>query len=121
MKRVVALILALITIVCAFAQQGSGPNKAELAKLQKTYATAKAAYTRSPKRAGLKKKYVDATVAYGTGTMTTPALPTKSKYKDALRIYREALKLDPTNKEAKSNSDMMIRIYKQLGRPVPKG
>ena len=92
----------------------------KLAKLEKQYKAAKAAYTKNPKKASLKKQYVDSTVVFGHESMTSPALPPRVKYRQALRLYREALKLDPTNPIAKPEFDLMVNIYKQMGRPVPQ-
>ncbi len=51
--------------------------------------------------------------------MTSPLLGAKVKYPRALRLYREALKLDPNNKEAKANKKMIEDIYRSMGRPIP--
>lgn len=45
----------------------------------------------------------------------------KVKYRRALQYYREVLKLDPGNDKAKQNADVIVAIYKQMGRPVPGG
>lgn len=103
--------------------QGSTTEKAERAKLtrlERQYTAAKSAYTKQPRNAELKKRYVAATVALGTATMNSPILAPKEKYPKALRLYREALKIDPKNKEARENHDVIVHIYKSMGRPVPK-
>lgn len=128
MRKVLCLIAMATCAVMAMAQYGSGSassagdlakSKAELARCQKAYASTKAAYTKKPKSAPLKKAYVEATVRYGTASMMLPVLDRKIKYRQALNLYREALKLDPTNKEAINNRDMIVSIYKSMGRPVP--
>lgn len=40
-------------------------------------------------------------------------------YKYALRDFRRAVKLDPTNAEAISKRDQIVQIYQSMGRPVP--
>ncbi|HZT59071.1 MAG TPA: tetratricopeptide repeat protein [Pyrinomonadaceae bacterium] len=40
-------------------------------------------------------------------------------YKYALADFREVLKYDPENADAKQKSDMIVSIYQQMGRPVP--
>lgn len=95
-------------------------EKAMMAQYTAQYVKAKAGFTKSPKNAKLKKAYVIATVRLGTATMTTPSLPPREKYRGALRYYREALKVDPKNVEAKTNKDMIEAIYKKMGRPIPK-
>jgi tetratricopeptide (TPR) repeat protein len=96
-------------------------EKATLAKLTKEQTSAKAAFAKKPKDAKVKKAYVDSTVKLATASMVSPALSPREKYPTALKYYREALKVDPNNKEAKNNSEMIISIYKSMGRPVPKG
>ena len=114
-------IALLGLLVAPAAAQDLKADKAQLAKVEKQYVAAKAAFTKKPKDAKLKKAYVDATVKFGTATMTSNALPPRSKYPGALKLYREALKVDPKNDEAKNNAAMIEAIYKQMGRPVPKG
>ncbi len=94
-------------------------EKAKLVKLEKSYRDSKAKYVKTPKDEKVKKAYVDATVQFGTATMTAESLDRKVKYVGALRLYREALKIDPKNKEAKANKEMIESIYKSMGRPIP--
>ncbi len=108
----------------AFAQHK--PNKqmeqvspAKLKKLQAEYKTAKAAYGKKPKDAKVKKSYVDSTFALGMGTMYGENLSPHERYAGALGYFREVLKVEPKHKLAKENYDMIVAIYKQLGRPVP--
>lgn len=95
--------------------------RAELTKAEANYKKAKAAHTQKPKDTKLRKAYIDATVNFGTVTMNSPLLAPKEKYPRALRLYNEALKLDPKNKEATNNKQLIEQIYKQMGKPVPKG
>ncbi|MBS1721616.1 MAG: hypothetical protein JSS66_01275 [Armatimonadetes bacterium] len=121
-----AVLLGLLCLTLSFAaapasaQSNMDKEKAKMAKLESSYKTTKAAFTKKPKDASLKKKYVSATVAFATGCMNTPLLPPKEKYKKSLLLYREALKVDPNNKEAKENSKMIEDIYRSMGRPIPK-
>lgn len=96
------------------------PAKPDLKTLEASYSSAKAVYAKKPKDAAAKKKYVAATVAFGTATMMSDKLAPRVKYVGALRLYREALKIDPKNKEALENKNMIERIYKDMGRPIPK-
>ncbi len=121
MSKVGVLSLLLAVSALGIAQDTTAQaEKAKLARLEKAYVSAKAAFTKQPKDAALKKKFVVATVALGTATMNSPILAPKDKYPKALRLYREALKHDPKNKEARENHDVIVHIYKQMGRPVPK-
>ncbi len=40
-------------------------------------------------------------------------------YRFALGDFRHVLRYDPTNTEAQAKIDELVRIYKQLGKPVP--
>jgi len=98
---------------------GDPPPKADLAALEKDMEAAKGAFDKASGDAAAKKAYVDATVKLATETMLDPDLLPKDKYPKALKLYREALKVDPANEEAKVNSQQIIDIYKSMGRPVP--
>lgn len=124
MKKLLAVLIVILSLgtVSAFAQMSlAAPNPTDaklLAKTEKDYATSKANFLRhaSPKS---KQAYIIATVRFGTTSMVAATLPPRVKYRQALRLYREALKLDPGNHEAKTNSDLIVSIYKSMNRPVP--
>ena len=78
----------------------------------------KKAYAKTP-NAKTKKTYVDATVKFATASMNSEALDRKVKYKQALKLYREALKVDPKNAEAKENAKMIEDVYRSMGKPIP--
>ncbi len=46
-------------------------------------------------------------------------LPSKEKYRPALKRYRRVLELDPSNKEAKENKEQIEEIYESMGMPIP--
>jgi hypothetical protein len=96
------------------------PDAAGLAKLEANQKRAKVAYLKSPKNPALKHLYAVASVRYGTACMVTDALDRKVKYAKALRLYREALKVEPANEEAKHNKDMIESVYRSMHRPIPK-
>jgi tetratricopeptide (TPR) repeat protein len=100
--------------------QEASSQPADLALLQEEYEAAKAAYDLQPDDAGLRDQYVAATVIYGHESMMSPDLEARVKYRQALRLYREALELDPDNEVAKAESAMIVEIYEQMGRPVPE-
>ena len=117
------LLLVLLCMPSAFAQKATGQQMKEINQvmlLQRVYDKNKAAYkkTKTPKA---KKAYVEATNALAYATMTAGGLAPKVKYPRALNLYREALKVDPANKVAKQNADMIVSIYKSMGRKVPGG
>lgn len=122
-SRPIALVVALALSSFVLAGQAGKqltPEEAKLERLKKGYVAAKAKYTKQPKNANLKRNYVEATVAYGNAMMTSPALSAKVKYPGALRLYREALKLDPKHKVALANKKTIEDIYKGMGREIPK-
>lgn len=87
-------------------------------ELAQKYNDAKAAYTKDPAEEH-KSKYVAATVAYGTAVMMGED-PPRVKYPKALELYEEALALDPDNAEAKTNRQLILDIYKSMGKEPPK-
>lgn len=122
MKWFVALVL-MFAMVSGFAQGGKQlsptEEKANIAKLLKRNAAAKASYVKKPKDAALKKAYVDSNVALGLQYTYATTVDRKEKYKIALKYFRTALKLDPKNKDARKTHDQIVNIYKSMGRPVP--
>jgi hypothetical protein len=93
---------------------------AKLTTLKKAQDQAKATFDKNPKDAKAKSAYIAATVKLGTATMNADELPPREKYRGALTLYREALKLDPQNKEALANKKLIEDIYKSMGRPIPQ-
>jgi hypothetical protein len=62
---------------------------------------------------------VEGYMKYATFLMYESPLAPKQKYSTALKMYRSAVKLDPTNDVAKKNIAVIEGIYRQLGRPIP--
>lgn len=112
--------LSLLLAASLLAATVGAQTAAEVSAYGKAYASAKKALSAKPKDKKLQKAFVVATDRYATATMNAPSLPPRMKYPAALRLYREALKVEPTNREAKNNSDMIVSIYKSMGRPIPK-
>jgi hypothetical protein len=73
----------------------------------------------SPNDELLKKAQVDGHLKYGNFLMYESALPPKEKYPSALRQYRIAAAIEPTNAEAKQNINLIEGIYNQMGRTIP--
>lgn len=88
--------------------------------LKKNYDTAKGVYEKKKDNKTAKEAFLTAAVTYGHESMMSPALEPKVKYRQALKIYREVLKIDPTNEVAKKESDLIVSIYESMGRPVPQ-
>ena len=122
--KVFSIAILVLSCVAANAQYGGSKpvTKAELVALEKVYTTTKKAYLVKGKKSAPKVKTAstDATYAYGYGSMTSPDLDRKIKYKQALSLFKECLSIDPTHKQAKSQYDLIVSIYKQMGKPVPK-
>ena len=130
MKKALTFALLVMSLFVASSCFGQGPmmqgkptpaDKARLAKLEKAYNAATNALAKAPKSAKAKKDFADIGAAYGHESMMTPVLEPKVKYKQALKIYREVLKVDPNQPTAKKESELIISIYKSMGRPVPGG
>lgn len=134
-KSLLAVLLALLLGSCAFAQTKTpnrpypklSPQDTRLAAVTKEQARAKAAYMNSlkgtpAKRRSAKAYYVKATMALANLYMEGDnGVPPRLKYPKALAYYREVLKVDPKNSDAKRSADTIIQIYKSMGRPVPGG
>ena len=117
------LVLCALSIISALAQgpfqqaKPTAADQARLTKLEKAYKAAKAVLAKAPKNAKAKKDFASIGVAYGHESMISPALAPRVKYPQALR---EVLKVDPNEPTAKKESELIISIYKQMGRPIPK-
>ncbi len=91
-----------------------------LAKDKQEYELAKLGYAKDPASKTAKDTYVFTTVRYGLAKMDPGnSEDSKVKYPDALRLFREALKVDPANADAQKNEDLIESIYKQMKRPIP--
>jgi len=73
----------------------------------------------SPNDPALKQSLISGHMKFANYYMYNDSLPPKIKYPNALKHYRAVLKLDATNVSAKENADMIIGIYKSMGREVP--
>lgn len=111
-------LIAAFVLAAALGVAQTASEK-QLKQLEKTYLSAKAAFAKKPKDKKAKDQFVTAGVKYGHESMVSPDLPPRLKYRQALRIYREVLKVDPKNEVAKKESDIIVSIYKQMGRPIP--
>lgn len=119
--RTAALALGL-TLFSVASAQTAAPNpkdEARLKKLEQGYLTAKAVLAKKPKDKAVQKKFVTAGALYGHESMISPVLPARIKYRQALRVYREVLKYEPQHPVARPEYDLIVKIYKQMGRPVP--
>jgi len=123
------LLLGLLFVGPAFGQ-GKVPTKAEpmgkgspdpktLKNLQADWESAQASFAKHPKDPKVRDRYVVAGVKFGHESMVSPLLGARVKYRQALHVYLQVLKVDPKNPIAKPEADEMIRIYKSMGRPVP--
>ncbi|HLK16141.1 MAG TPA: hypothetical protein VKT78_15155 [Fimbriimonadaceae bacterium] len=94
-------------------------TKSDLDKLRKSLEAAKGAYNSAPSEPA-KKKLIGITDELAYETMYCEQLTPHEKYAGALKLYREALALDPKDKEAIRWSTQIIDVYKSMGKPVPE-
>jgi tetratricopeptide (TPR) repeat protein len=128
MRFVPILLLALALAGCsdttanpAAAEPKPEPmaeQKVPAPTLQASYEKAKGAFEGEKSEAN-EKAYVEATVSYATAVMAGDGKP-REKYPEALRLYDEALALDPENDEAKTNKQLILDIYRSMGKEPPK-
>lgn len=126
--KVCAIVFLALTTCLSFAQKWPSAPKAPVAKdmklvhLTKEQLLFKANYLRNKRSDKVKAQYIKATMALADYYMDrNTSLAPRVKYPNALKFYREVLKVDPKNKEAKVSSDTIVQIYKSMGRPVPGG
>ncbi len=93
-----------------------GDTDADITAAKSKYLIAKTSFQ---KGTGNKQELVNATVQYGIVVMNGPGAP-KQKYPEALKLYSEALKLDPKNEDAIKNKQLILDIYKSMGKNPPK-
>ncbi len=98
------------------------PPKGTLPVAQATlkFKAAEKAHLAAPRNAARKKAFAAAVAQLGRATMYAPDLRPMEKYPQALRLYRQALSLDPKNSVALADKKMIEGVYKSMGRPVPK-
>jgi hypothetical protein len=124
--RAMTVSIAVLLASAAMAQtappkdEKPAPLPASLVPLEKKYKATKAVFVKKPKDKAAREAFIKATTIFGHETMVHPELPARTKYRDALRLYREVLKLEPNHPVAKKEHDLIVSIYEQMGRPVPK-
>lgn len=110
---------AFLAAIALFVTASFAQTAAEVKSYEKSYLAAKKALAAKPKDKKRQKAFIVAGDRFATASMNAASLPPRVKYRQALRVYREVLKVDPKNREAKNNSEMIVSIYKSMGRPVP--
>ncbi len=107
------LVPALLFASATAFPQGHTASKEELAAYSKAYVKAKTVYQKHHSQQS-KAQYVACTDRLAFATMTSEALPPRTRYPDALGLYQEALRLDPKNHEALNNAAMIDSVYKGM-------
>ncbi|RYG49364.1 hypothetical protein EON79_01560 [bacterium] len=118
--RAPALLLGALLVASVSAQAPQSEDAKRLAKLEKNYVATKAALAKKPKDKKTREAFVTAGTLFGHESMISPELSAKIKYRQALKVYREVLKIDPKQPVARKEYDLIVSIYKQMGRPVPQ-
>ena len=94
-------------------------DQKKIKSLKQNYLKTKRDFLKERKSNKKKNTYSRATLLYAEGIMRSISLKPKQKYPKALKLYREVLKIDPKNKIARVNRDLIIGIYKEMGRKIP--
>lgn len=100
------------------APNAGGPAKdvaekpAELIALEK-------AFEKTPNDEAAKKKLALATFEFAKKITYDNALPVM-KYRQALKLFRRSLELDPSNQQAVAEKEQIEGIYRSMGRPIPE-
>lgn len=115
-RRRLALV-ALAAAVPAFAQEPA----VDLGEAKAAYQAAMAARASKSKcEACVWWHKVEATLTLANAYMYSPDLLPKDKYPEALKRYREAVKLYPGLDEARQGAETIVSIYRGMGREVPE-
>jgi len=114
------MLLAMAPTICMAQSPSAKEDRAQLAQCAAAYKVAKALLAKSPKSKASQTRFIVATDRLATATMFSNVLTPHMKYPQALHLYREVLKVDPNNNEARTNSRMIISVYQSMHRPVPK-
>jgi len=122
-------VITFITLVSMFFQVNAVSKAAPvtqkgeaaiITKMTQKLAVAEKAFKLAPKDSVVKGEYIRKSMALANYVLDAQYLSPKEKYPRSLRLYRAVLKVDPKNKDAKLKRDTIERIYKQMGRPIPK-
>jgi hypothetical protein len=108
------------------AMPSEGPEPAPNAKdpaVDKLVTAAKAAGMKSkaaPGNSALRAAAGEAYYKAGHEMMVSAKLNRKVKYRGALRLFREALRVDPAQRQAAGEKQLLEDIYRSMGRPIPR-
>lgn len=102
-----------------FTGMGGDKPSPKTAALEKKADQLQAQYQKKP-NPKLKQQVAEAWYEYGHARMYDQALSPRQKYRPALKAFREALKYNPSHKQAKADKEMIENIYKQMGMPAPQ-
>lgn len=121
MFRLLMALCCLVLLPISYAQNDAAAvAKQKIAVAHKAYVKAKSAYVKDKKSVPKRSAYLASTTKLADLYMTSLGLTPKEKYPNALKYYREILKTDPKNIHARDSVDIIVAIYKSLGRPVPQ-
>ena len=91
-----------------------------VAEFRKKAAATEMAWKKSPKSLVAKQTYSAALTGLAHAIMNDSVILPAKKYPEALKLSRQAAKLDPANKEASADVKRIEGVYKQMGRSIPK-
>ena len=119
-KSAIVTAITFLSMV-GFAQRGGdGSSDPKVLKgLQSEWSAAQESFAKHPNDPKIRDRFVVAGVRFGHESMMSPLLNSHLKYAQALHVYKQVLKVDPKNPVAKKEADMMIQIYKSMGRKIP--
>ena len=83
---------------------------------QKRAAVALKKYPHNPQ---VKKEFIKASDVLALNYQLSPKISRKIKYRKALELYRQVLRISPNDYDAKNDSALIISIYRELHIPVP--
>lgn len=99
------------------------PSSAATTDLKKLISDQKTAHSElmaNPSSKRLQQKFIKASDILALGYQMSPTVSRKIKYRKALSLYRQMLKIDPHDYDATHDSKLIISIYIELNIPVPQ-
>jgi hypothetical protein len=91
-----------------------------LEMLLASFESAKAEHDAQPADAKLKQRFVDTAISYADALTYRQGGVPSEKYPKALAIYDSVLVVDAKNERAMAGKQIILDIYKSLGKAPPK-
>lgn len=113
-------LAAAAILLAASPKVADAQAKVKAGKFEEALAVLDPLYKANAKDAEVNRALAEAHLKYGDSFMFNGSLPPRMKYGPALKQYREVLRYDAKNKDAREKIETIESIYKQMGKPIPQ-